>query len=179
QRKGCRVVCRSCTSAPTGIKELFACFRSPLLIRGYLLAAATTSARFKLGGRLIVALIQILRSFTAPAREREAIENLHRHRNLPIIDRCQSAEQRQGGLSAAVLGPPMFGERAMITRAERLLIFEECVPERKCPLCSHLPRAERPQFRADLDCIPIRGTCFRCFLAFVKNITGCEPPTKH
>jgi hypothetical protein len=31
----------------------------------------------------------------------------------------------------------------------------------------------------DLDIIPIKGKCLRCFLAFVKNITGCKPPTEH
>jgi hypothetical protein len=70
----------------------------------------------------------------------------------------------------------------MISREERLRWFEDYVLERKCPLCSHLPRAERPQFRAELDRIPIKGTCLRCFLAFVKNISDCEPPappTKH
>ena len=44
--EGMSVVCRSCTGAPTGGKELFACFRSPPLVRGYLLATAATSARF-------------------------------------------------------------------------------------------------------------------------------------
>jgi hypothetical protein len=69
----------------------------------------------------------------------------------------------------------------MITnfRAERLFIFEECSPERRCSVCSHLPRAARPAFREALDCIPFKGKCLRCFLAFVKNITGCKPPTVH
>jgi hypothetical protein len=67
----------------------------------------------------------------------------------------------------------------MITRAERLEILDYCVPERRCPVRSHWPRAERPQHRAELDCILIKGTCFRCFMAFVKNITGCKPPTEH
>jgi hypothetical protein len=67
----------------------------------------------------------------------------------------------------------------MISRSERKEIFDYCVPERKCPVCSHWPRAERPQLRAELDCIPIKGTCLRCFMAFVKNITGCKPPTEH
>ena len=44
--EGMSVVCRSYTGAATGIKESFACFRSPPLIRGYLLTTATTSARF-------------------------------------------------------------------------------------------------------------------------------------
>ncbi len=63
-------------------------------------------------------------------------------------------------------------------RADFPLISEMCVPERRCPLCSHLPRSERPAFREELWAIPWH-TCVRCFLAFVKNITGCEPPTVH
>jgi hypothetical protein len=70
----------------------------------------------------------------------------------------------------------------MFSRDKRLDLFKDYVLERRCPLCSHLPRAERPEFREELNCIPIKGTCLRCFLAFVKNISDCEPEpplTKH
>ena len=59
----------------------------------------------------------------------------------------------------------------MITRAERLDMFSFYVLEKRCPICKHWPRAERPQRREDIDVIPIRGgVCARCVMAFVKNI---------
>lgn len=67
----------------------------------------------------------------------------------------------------------------MITRAERLELFAISAREKDCLVCRDTPRAERAQLRAELWVVPIKGTCLRCINAFVKNITGCEPPTKH
>jgi hypothetical protein len=72
-----------------------------------------------------------------------------------------------------------FLGRSMISRADRLYIFETCFPERRCPICSHLPRAERPAFRESPACIPINGTCLRCFNALVKDIFNMASSEEH
>ena len=59
----------------------------------------------------------------------------------------------------------------MLTRAERKEFFEFYARERDCVVCADWPRAKKPKHRSELDRIPINGTCARCYLAFVRNIT--------
>jgi hypothetical protein len=41
---------------------------------------------------------------------------------------------------------------------------------------SHLPRAERPKFRDEIDEIPFNSTCPRCWAAFVKGMRTVVTP---
>jgi hypothetical protein len=60
----------------------------------------------------------------------------------------------------------------MISRVQRLKLFDFCVLEKRCPICSQWPRAERPLRRKGIDVVPIAGgICARCAMAFVKNIS--------
>jgi hypothetical protein len=56
-----------------------------------------------------VALIQILRSFTAPAREHKAIENLHRRRHLPIFDHKGAKMDSRHLLAIAIIFATLVG----------------------------------------------------------------------
>jgi hypothetical protein len=66
----------------------------------------------------------------------------------------------------------------MITSAERLRLFKETAPERKCPICSPLASRQAPTATQRALLHSMGRDYLRCFLAFVKNISDCEPPTK-
>src|SRR5215470_7982494 len=54
--------------------------------------------------------------------------------------------------------------------------FKHHAREKYCVVCSHLPRAERPQFREELDEVPFENICLRCWNAYWKGfcIFGTE-----
>jgi hypothetical protein len=58
-------------------------------------------------------------------------------------------------------------------------MFSFFVLEKRCPVCKDRPRAKKASRRSELDRVPSQGTLARCYMAFVKNIAGCEAPTKH
>ena len=60
----------------------------------------------------------------------------------------------------------------MISRDERLKMFDFYVLEKRCPICSNWPRTERPRRREEIGVVPIDGgICARCAMAFVKSIS--------
>jgi len=68
----------------------------------------------------------------------------------------------------------------MISRARRLELFDFYVLEKRCPICSNWPRAERPRRREEIDVIPIQGgICGRCAMAFVKSISARVTAEEH
>jgi hypothetical protein len=67
----------------------------------------------------------------------------------------------------------------MITRAERLRLFQFYARERDCVLCKNWPRAEKAARRWETTYFPT-GICMRCDLAFWDGICViCDGPEEH
>jgi hypothetical protein len=58
----------------------------------------------------------------------------------------------------------------MITRKERLELFQHHARERDCTLCKNWPRAEKAARRWETTYFP-SGICMRCDLVFWQSIT--------
>src|SRR5215813_5073581 len=111
------------------------------------------------------------------------IEIFPRHRHLPIIACCQSAEQRQGGLSARCARSSDFfgGTRSMSTKSAKLRILGDWVFEKDCAVCGQRPRAERAKRRSQGGYVtkPFVGTCARCWAAFWEGVSAGVTPEEH